>query len=309
MFSLHNKCPHNGGKPIYHNISELGHLQGWGLHINSTLLLSATHQMILPSQLCFIMLLMRIIYLPLILPLECSFDQLQVQGALDCCCLSFLHILCLICRSNNCISPTLLSMLPHVTCRFCIAFVQELTYSSQLVLALRCSTLKYVVITAVDRLDDGHRLKKGIDRCHPLLCKLLLLCQILISKNQGWMNYSVLLLHHLPACCHHHQMCFVAFTPFPGFPSLCHQTTALWVVIHINVGPTLVSSLSSTSLTDTCLDNAGVNGVGVDVAEAQNLCAAFSWDWEMEGWVNLFACFGLVSIAFLNFVAVIIIEG
>src|ERR1700683_5503029 len=76
-----------------------------------------------------------------------------------------------------------------------------------------------------------------------------------------------------------------------------------------SVGPTLVGSSSSMSLTDMHLDNAGADDAGVDAAEARDLCATFFWDWEMEGWVGLSASFSLVSVTFLDFVVVIIVEG
>jgi len=43
--------------------------------------------------------------------------------------------------------------------------------------------------------------------------------------------------------------------------------------------------------------------------EARDLCAGFFQDWEAEDWVDLSACFGLVSAAFLDFAAVMIVEG
>ena len=95
--------------------------------------------------------------------------------------------------------------------------------------------------------------------------------------------------------------CGLVPPPLPSDNSIIESPSAS------SVGPTLVSSSSSTSSTDTCLDNT-VDGVGVDVAEAQDLCTAFFWDWEVEGWVDLSACFGLVSITFLD-LAAIIVEG
>ena len=75
------------------------------------------------------------------------------------------------------------------------------------------------------------------------------------------------------------------------------------------MGPKLVGSSSSTSSTDVHLDNTGVDGVGVDTAEARDLCVAFFWDWEVEGWVDLSACFSLASVTFLDFAAIMIVEG
>ena len=78
-----------------------------------------------------------------------------------------------------------------------------------------------------------------------------------------------------------------------------------------SVPPTLVGYSSSASLTDAHLDNTGVDVVGVDVAEAQDLCAAFFQNWEAEDWVDvdLSACFGLASSAFLDFVTVMEVKG
>ena len=52
-----------------------------------------------------------------------------------------------------------------------------------------------------------------------------------------------------------------------------------------------------------------MDAVGVDAAEARDLCAAFFEDWEAEDWVDLSACFGLASAAFLDFAAIMIVEG
>jgi len=52
-----------------------------------------------------------------------------------------------------------------------------------------------------------------------------------------------------------------------------------------------------------------VDSVGVDAVEARDLCAAFFQDWEVEGWVDLSACFSLASVTFLDFVAIMIVEG
>ena len=118
---------------------------------------------------------------------------------------------------------------------------------------------------AVNRLDDGHRLKKGIDRHCPLLCESLcycLLCQILIFKKSGSHDVLSATFSSLDGMF----MAFVLFLwvplPSPSDNSIMESPSTS------SVGPTLVSSLSSTSSTDTCLDNAGVDGIGVDVVEA-----------------------------------------
>src|SRR6267154_4354322 len=92
----------------------------------------------------------------------------------------------------------------------------------------------------------------------------------------------------------------VAFVTFPWVPPPSPSDNSIMELLSASsVWPTLVGSLSSTSSTDAHLDNAGVDGVGVDVAEAQDLCAAFFQDWEAEDWVDLSACFSLASTAFL----------
>ena len=52
-----------------------------------------------------------------------------------------------------------------------------------------------------------------------------------------------------------------------------------------------------------------MDGIGVDVSEAQDLCTAFFQAWEVEGWVDLSACVSLASIAFLDLAAIMIVEG
>ena len=98
--------------------------------------------------------------------------------------------------------------------------------------------------------------------------------------------------------------------PFPWVPPPLPSDNCIMVSSSTSsVGPTLVGSSTSTFSTDVHLDNAGVDGVGVDAAEGQDLCAAIFWDWEMEGCIDLSACFGLESVTFLDFVAVMIVEG
>ena len=102
----------------------------------------------------------------------------------------------------------------------------------------------------------------------------------------------------------------VAFALFPWVPPPSPSDNSIMESPSASsVQPTLVGSSSSTSSTDACLDNAGVDGVGVDVAEARDLCAAFFQDWETEDWVDLSACFGLASTAFLDFGTFMIVEG
>jgi hypothetical protein len=81
--------------------------------------------------------------------------------------MNFICILCLICQSNNFISPTLLSVLHHVACGLGIPLVQEPMYSSQLVFAFEYGTLKNVAEMVVSILDNRHRLKEGIDTVPP----------------------------------------------------------------------------------------------------------------------------------------------
>jgi hypothetical protein len=116
---------------------------------------------------------MGVRYLTPTLSFECSGYRLWIQESFDCGSTHFICVPGLICRRNYVIAPTFLSMFAHITCQFRVAFIQEPSNPTRLVLACLGSTVEYMAMVAFDVLDNGGRLEKSVNRSSPLLGELL----------------------------------------------------------------------------------------------------------------------------------------
>jgi hypothetical protein len=97
-------------------------------------------------------------------PFEHCRDQLRRQSPSQCHLPNVICAFCSVGYSNDIISPTFLSVLPEITCRFGIPFIEESSHRAFPALAGFGNATKGMTTTPLDVLDLRDRLKKGIDR-------------------------------------------------------------------------------------------------------------------------------------------------
>jgi hypothetical protein len=122
---------------------------------------------------CFSMLSVRIGQFPFPFPLECCRDGLWVEKPFDCSPAYIIGIRSFIRACNNISSPTLPCMLPHVTCRLHIPFVQVSPDPARLLLACLCTAQEYVASAAINIFNVWDRLEECINRGCPILGQLV----------------------------------------------------------------------------------------------------------------------------------------